>query len=464
MIYNKDTITAIITPSFVSPISIIRLSGNKSISIVDKFFYQSSKKIKEKLNKKKSHSITFGNIIDNGNIIDHVLIFLFKSPHSYTGEDIVEISCHGSLFIQNKILDMCVINGARIAKAGEFTLRAFLNKKIDLSQAEAIADLISSESDVEHKIAINQLSGIFSKKIKSIKNNIIEIASLIEFNLDFSEENFNYYSNKDFNNNLLKKIKNVKESIKILINYNSMKNIAKNGVKIAIVGPTNSGKSTLINSLINDDASIVSDIPGTTRDSIEYNIIISGIKFIIIDTAGIRNTDDNIEKIGIKKSYDKINISDIILYVFDSTIFNENIKDFFILKNKYKDKKFILIANKSDLCSVLYDKIYDNKILKISAKNNLGIDNIKDYLIYIINNKKISFIEKKININNRHYQSLKKTLKSIINIDNNLKKNITLDLISFDIKNAINSLEELTGNISTEQILKNIFSNFCIGK
>lgn len=463
MLYNKDTIVALITPPFSSAISVIRLSGCKSILIIDKIFKQSGI-LPEKINKKKSHSITYGNLLEGKNIIDHVLIFLFRSPHSYTGEDIVEISCHGSLFLQKKILNICVINGARIANAGEFTLRSFLNGKLDLSQAEAISDLISSESDIEHQMAINQLSGEISKKIENIKNKLIDIASIIEFNLDFLEENYNFHYKKNTIDDILYKINVIKKDIKILIDYNITKNITKNGIRLVIVGPTNSGKSTLVNNLINNNSSIVSDIHGTTRDSIEYNIIISGIKFIIIDTAGIRNTNDKIEKIGIKKSYQKIKNSDIILYVFDSTNVNENIKNYFLLKNKYIYKKFVLIANKSDLCSIIHNRIHDEKILKISAKYNHEVEELKSYLVELVNINKSKFVSSKININIRHYNSLKLTLKSIKNIHNNINKGITLDLISIDIRNAINFLEEITGKISTDKILEEIFSKFCIGK
>ncbi|BDT61607.1 MAG: hypothetical protein RDO_1350 [Flavobacteriales endosymbiont of Rhyzopertha dominica] len=461
---KNETITAISTPLGVGSISIIRISGNKCKSIIKNIFKRNNNKIV------KYNKVNIGNIYENKEIIDQVVLLFYKKPKSYTGEDLVEINCHGSIYIQKRIINLIIKNGARVAKNGEFTYRAFLNKKINLLQAESILELIKSENKIEHKIAINNLLKTkLSKIIKIIENKILNIISNIEIILDFSEtENIN------INNKLIyKDILYIEKKIyKILINY---KNIIffKKGYYISIIGTVNTGKSTLMNILINENKSIVSKIAGTTRDVVEGNLKIKDFNFYLFDTAGIRKTKSYIEKIGIKKTFNSIKNSDIIFYIIDISkikiinIINKINK----IKKKYKknNKEILFIFNKIDKLKKKeikkYNKLLNIKIKKIfiSAKKNIGINKIKNYLYKKIKRK---LNNKEIYINNvRHYEEFKKLFKKIIIIKNKIINKLPLELLSIEIKYLLNILYNINGYIiNNENILNNIFSKFCIGK
>lgn len=460
MLINNDTIIAPITPSGIGAIAVFRLSGSNSFQITDKIFRAYNL---QKIINQNSHTITIGNIFDGKDILDQVLIFIFKSPKSYTGENVIEISCHGSLYIQQKIIELFIKHGARLAQPGEFTLRSFMNGKIDLSQAEAVANLIASESKIEHQIAINQMRKGIANTIKKLRKDLIYFASLIEFELNFSEEEqLNYVDYSKFY--LL--LNNITEYIKHMIDAIHFGNAMKTGIPIAIVGLPNAGKSTLMNSILDDDISIISDIPGTTRDAIEGTIILDGIKFRFFDTAGIRTTHNKIEKIGIKKTFEKLNIAKIILYIFDSVIFNEKnfYQDFSNLTKQYSNKIFIIIANKSDIKNIVFKNIPKEDFMNISANKKNDIDILKNKLVHLIKKEHPKILQSENIMNSRYYEALNKSYQLIFNIRQGLQKNISRDLLSIDIRECIHYLGEITGEITTNDLLDNIFSRFCIGK
>ena len=444
-----DTICAIATGGGISAIAIIRISGKDAIRIINNIFSKNLEKV-------KSHTIHLGDIKDGEDIIDEILISIFKENKSYTGEETIEISCHGSNYIQNKILRLLINNGCRMANAGEFTLRAFKNGKIDLSQAESVADLIASESKSEQQVAIKQLKGGFSNKLKELRNKLIDFASLIELELDFSEEDVEFADRNKFYN-LLTEIKN---EISYLLESFNLGNVIKNGIPVSIIGPPNVGKSTLLNSLLNDDRAIVSEIAGTTRDTIEDKLIINGINFRFIDTAGIRNTKDKIENLGIKRTFDKAKKSEIILYLIDAS--KEIEKQIKNLEKIQKDNpgKYIVIINKIDVngnIKNIKDAIY------ISAKKEIGIDKLKEKLIDLTNQSKLSNNET-IVTNIRHYEELTLTLQEINSIIEGLDNNISGEFLSINIRQALLHIGSITGEISNDTLLGNIFSKFCIGK
>ena len=449
--FNRDeTICAVATGSSMSAIAVIRVSGPKAIKITDSIF---SKNI---LNK-KTHTIHFGNIIENNKIIDEVLVSIFKEGKSYTGEETTEISCHGSVYITKKILEILVNNGCRSAIAGEFTLRAFKNGKLDLSQAESVADLIASENKSAHQTAINQLRGGFSNQLQNLRNQLIEFASLVELELDFSEEDVEFADKKKF----LSLLNKIKEELKKLINSFELGNAIKNGIPVAIIGAPNSGKSTLLNTLLNEDKAIVSEIEGTTRDVIEDNINIEGIQFRFIDTAGIRKTKNKIEKIGIDKALENAKKSNIILHIVD--IKNNLIKQQEDFK-KFKDKingKIITVANKTDLIKMDTKKISD--AIYISAKNKTGINDLKQKLINSVSTSKY-LSDDTIITNIRHFEELQLSLSEINTIIEGIKINLTGDLLAVNIRQSLYHLGCITGEITSENLLDNIFGKFCIGK
>lgn len=459
----KDTIIALATPSGAGALAVIRLSGPNSILMIDDFFKSIHSK---RMSDQKSHTIHLGHITESGRDIDEVLVSIFKNPKSYTGENVVEISCHGSTYIQQEILQLFVRNGARIANPGEFTLRAFLNAKLDLSQAEAVADLIASENKASHQIAMQQMRGGFSNKIKELRDELLNFASLIELELDFSEEDVEFADRKQFEDLLHRIIKVLKH----LIDSFSTGNVIKNGIPISIIGAPNVGKSTLLNALLNEDKAIVSDIAGTTRDAIEDEITIEGIKFRFIDTAGIRYTEDVIESIGIKKTFEKITQSQVILYLIDvskltsesTTLFNNEILK---IQEKYPDKQLIVVANKMDLA--------DNEIVKkaitypytlyTSAKSNMGISGLKTKLSEFVNTGALRNNET-IVTNSRHYDSLLKALTDVQKVQHGMDEQLSGDLLAIDIRQALYHFGEITGEITSDDLLCNIFANFCIGK
>ena len=451
----NDTIVAQSTPQGKGAIGIIRLSGKNSIKIINSIFPSKD------LSKEKSHTIHYGNIEYENDIIDEVLVSIFKEPKSYTKENIVEISCHGSNYIIKKILSITVELGARVANRGEFTFRSFLNGNIDLSQAEAVSDLISSNSENSHKMAINHIKGVFSNKIKELRKDLINLSSLLELELDFSEEDVEF-ANREQLENLLDEILSFNN---LLLDSYKLNNVIKDGINVLILGKPNVGKSTILNGLLEEDKAIISDIPGTTRDVLEDTITIGGNLIRFIDTAGIRKTDDKIEKIGIEKALNQIEKAALILYVFDLNKTNVDALERELNNDLFNKKHIIYIGNKGDLkVSKEVDLYFSNKKLKkISANNNNDINKLKNHINNYITKNLVSS-DSSIMINERHYASLTNVNTSINNVKKNLKNKSNIDLLALDIKYALNHLGEVTGEISNEEILGNIFSKFCIGK
>ena len=445
----EDTICAITTGGGMSAIAAIRISGNNAINSTNSIF---SKDIRDA----KSHTIHFGTILDNTDVVDEVLISIFKGEKSFTGEESVEISCHGSVYIQNKIIQLLIGKGCRTASAGEFTMRAFKNGKLDLSQAESVADLIASESEAAHQTALRQLRGGFSSKLQNLRTKLIDFASLIELELDFSEEDVEFADRKQFEDLL----EEIKVELEKLIESFKLGNVIKNGIPVAILGAPNVGKSTLLNCLLNEEKAIVSDIAGTTRDAIEDELNIKGFKFRFIDTAGIRETNDTIENLGIKKTMEKAAIAHVVLFLIDA---NSNINNQLAELNKVKDKlkdKLLVVVNKIDLNAVKEDLKH---AIFISAKNNEGVETLKERLLTFVNTKELSNNET-IVTNLRHYEELQLTLHEINTIINGLHKGISGDFLAINIRQALFHLGSITGEVSTDTLLGNIFGKFCIGK
>ncbi|MCG2460392.1 tRNA uridine-5-carboxymethylaminomethyl(34) synthesis GTPase MnmE [Flavobacteriaceae bacterium F89] len=460
---HQDNIIALASPSGAGAIAVIRISGKGAISLVAPFF----KSVRGKnLLDQKSHTIHLGHIIDAERILDQVLTSIFKGPNSYTGEDVVEISCHGSAYIQQQIIQLFLRNGCRMAEAGEFTLRAFLNGKLDLSQAEAVADLIASENEASHQIAMQQMRGGFSTEIRNLREELLNFASLIELELDFAEEDVEFADRTQFNA-LLKRIREV---LKKLIDSFAVGNVIKNGIPVAIVGEPNVGKSTLLNALLNEDRAIVSDIAGTTRDTIEDEISIGGIGFRFIDTAGIRETVDVVEGLGIKKTFEKIEKAQIVIYLFDAEKFKVQGSTFKIeietIKNKYPQKNLIIVANKVDNLSekeISNLKSQISKLLPLSAKTREGIDTLQSKLLEFVNTGALRNNET-IVTNTRHYDALIKAQEEIEKVQIGMDQDIPSDLLAIDLKEALYQLGLITGQVSNDELLGNIFANFCIGK
>jgi tRNA modification GTPase len=460
---QNDTIVALATPSGAGAIAVIRLSGKDAITIASGIFSTVSGK---KISEQPTHTIHLGHIKDGGRLLDEVLVSIFKNPKSYTGEDVVEISCHGSAFIQQEIIQLCLRKGCRMAQAGEFTLRAFLNAKMDLSQAEAVADLISSDSEASHQLAIQQMRGGFSNEIKQLREELLNFASLIELELDFAEEDVEFANRDDFQQ-LITKITQV---LKRLIDSFATGNVLKNGIPIAIVGEPNVGKSTLLNALLNEERAIVSDIAGTTRDTIEDEIVIGGIGFRFIDTAGIRETQDTIEGLGIKKTFEKIEQAQVVVYLFDAREFKISGTKFQVeiekIRNKYPQKPLVVVANKVDQLdeneiSNLQAEI--SNLLLLSAKSGTGVEDLKSKLLEFVNTGALRNNET-IVTNTRHYDSLLKALEEIHKVQAGINANLSGDLLAIDIRQALYHFGEITGEISNDELLGNIFANFCIGK
>ena len=455
---NDETIIALATPSGMGAISVIRISGSKAISITEKLFKPKGNKI---LSKQKSHTVHLGNLMKNNFVLDEVLVTIFNGPNSYTGEDTIEISCHGSTYIQQKIIDLYIENGIRVASPGEFTLRAFLNGKMDLNQAEAVADLIASENEGSHNLAIQQMKSGFSNDLKKLRSELLHFSSMIELELDFSQEDVEFAERNEFK----KLVNKITKELGDLINSFSSGNVLKNGIAVAIAGKPNAGKSSLLNTLLNEDKAIVSNIPGTTRDSIEDSLIIDGIKFRFTDTAGLRKTDDVIESKGIEKTKEKIRQAKILIYLFDinDTNFDEINSD--LESFKRKDLSVILVRNKVDLEIVskdLFKELKNLNFLEISANDNNSVNILKNKLldeVNILNPHTDTIVS-----NSRHYQALINAMTAIKDVSNGLESNISGDLLSIDIRKSIEHLAEITGEITNDDVLGNIFSNFCIGK
>lgn len=460
---NKDTIAALSTAPGVGSIAVLRLSGENAISIVEKIAHTKNSKRKS-LSDLKSHTVHFAVLMENDVIIDEVIITLFKAPNSYTGEEIVEISCHGSMFIQQQILQLLFKHGARPAQPGEFTLRAFLNGKMDLSQAEAVADLIASNSSTSHQVAMQHMRGGFSNKIEVLRQNLVNFASLIELELDFSEEDVEFADRTD----LKRLIHTIQNIIEKLISSFEVGNVIKNGIPVAIVGKPNAGKSTLLNVLLDDDRAIVSEIPGTTRDTIEDELIIEGVLFRFIDTAGIRTTTDVIEQIGVNKAFEAIKKSAIIIYLFDTHELSRG--DLALEMNLIKDyigtSQLLVVGNKIDF-EVLEDlkKEFEDvpSILFISAKEHLYISELKRTLVNLFDTRTLNTTDT-IVTNSRHVSALNKAHEALSKVNEGLSNNIQSDFLALDIRYALEALGEITGQVTNEDLLDNIFSKFCIGK
>ena len=460
----QETIVALATPSGAGAIALIRLSGSEAITIAADVFQSVSGK---DITKQKTHTIHLGHIVDNGKVYDQVLLSIFKGPNSYTGEHVIEISCHGSTFIQQQIIQLLLRRGAKMAQAGEFTLRAFLNGKLDLSQAEAVADLIASDNEASHQIAMQQMRGGFSNEIAKLREELLNFASLIELELDFAEEDVEFADRTQFHD-LLERIEFV---LKRLIDSFAVGNVIKNGIPVAIVGEPNVGKSTLLNALLNEERAIVSDIAGTTRDTIEDELVINGIGFRFIDTAGIRETQDHVESIGIQKTFEKIEQAQVVMFLVDSTeLTMESLERLKVevekIKNKYPQKALLTIFNKKDkleesLLQNLESQI-ENSIF-ISAKQKVGIEELKNELMSFVNTGALRNNET-IVTNTRHYDSLLKALEEIQKVKWGLDSGISSDLMAIDIRSALYFFGEITGEVTNDELLGNIFANFCIGK
>jgi len=460
---NKDTIIALATASGAGAIAVLRVSGPKAISVSNTLF----KSIHDKnLLNQPTHTIHLGHIVDVDRVLDEVLVSIYKNPQSYTGEDVVEISCHGSSYIQQQILQLFIRNGCRSANPGEFTLRAFLNGKMDLSQAEAVADLIASDSAAAHQIALQQMRGGFSSEIKNLREELLNFASLIELELDFSEEDVEFADRRQFEDLLLRIVK----VLKYLIDSFSTGNVIKNGVPISIIGAPNVGKSTLLNALLNEDKAIVSNIAGTTRDAIEDELIIEGIKFRFIDTAGIRHTDDTVESIGIKKTFAKMAESQVIIQLLDASLISKaNIADILTslveTKAQYPEKETLVVLNKMDLADkALLSKVFSElEPLHMSAKTGTGVELLKTKLLDMVHMGKLQNNDTIIT-NARHYDALRLALENIQKVQVGMQTGLSGDLLAIDIREALYHFGRITGEISTDDLLGNIFANFCIGK
>lgn len=443
----QDTIVALATAPGIGAIAVIRLSGNKAIDIVNEIFPAKD------LSQQGTHTLHFGILKYNNEVLDEVVISLYKNPKSYTGEDVIEISCHGSPFIQEKILKTICALGARMAKAGEFTQRAFLNGKLDLTQAEAVADLIASNTEASRNTALKNIRGGFSTALHTLRDELIKFSALIELELDFSQEDVEFADRTAFKNLIVQ----IMQATEKLLSSFALGNVIKNGVQVAIIGKPNAGKSTLLNALLNEERAIVSSIAGTTRDTIEEVINIDGILFRLIDTAGIReHTSDEIETIGVGKSYEKAKLADVILYLFDATE-NDDIAEAEQWLQSF-NKPYILVANKTDIKPVAA-----TNIIAIAAKDNNNIDAVKKALVEKSIKGNIN-TEDTVITNARHFDALQKLHNSVSDVAFGLENNIPGDLLALDIRQSLHYLGTITGQVTNEEQLDYIFSKFCIGK
>ena len=460
---SDNTICAIAT-SGTGAIAVIRVSGPDTFTVVEKIFLPAT--VGKMLSEQQANTIHFGTIRQDEEMIDEVLVSLFRAPQSYTGEDVIEISCHGSSYIQQKIMELLISHGATPAKPGEFTQRAFLNGKMDLSQAEAVADLIAAESKASHDVAMQQIRGGFSQKIKELRDRLLHFISLIELELDFSEEDVEFADR----NELERLVTEVKELVDNLKDSFQLGNVIKTGVPVAIVGRPNVGKSTLLNALLNEERAIVSEIEGTTRDSIEDTAVIEGVMYRFIDTAGIRETADTIETLGIRRTYQKIDQASVVMLLVEASDGQElilqsleSIRD----QMEGRQRQLILVINKSDIGD---PNVFDDQLLKdheqacrISAKNQQNIDKLREMLINAVNVGSIRHQDAVIS-NIRHFNALNAASVSLERVLEGLTNSLPQDLLAQDIRETLHYLGEITGEVTTDEILGNIFKNFCIGK
>jgi tRNA modification GTPase len=462
MIYSADdTIMALATPSGAGAIAVIRMSGKDAFKIADKVFRAKGKKT---ISEADSHTIIFGDILDGDELVDEVLVSVFRNPKSFTGENSVEISCHGSTFIQKRILSLLSKNGCRMAKPGEYTMRAFLNRKMDLSQAEAVADLIASSSEAAHKVAMHQMRGGFSSELKALREELIHFASLIELELDFAEEDVEFADRSQ----MIELINRIIATIDRLIGSFELGNVIKEGVQVAIIGEPNAGKSTLLNALLNEERAIVSDIAGTTRDTVEDELVIEGIRYRFVDTAGIRQTTDTIESLGIERTMQKVEQADVVMFLFDASSYTlaQLAAEIDELKSRKADleDRLILVANKTDKTTdSVESKFPDLGTVSISAKEKTGIDELKTKLTDFVNLSALKE-DQTIVTNTRHIEALNGARKSLQEVLTGFDNQMSGDLVAIDIRRSLFYLGEITGEITTDDLLGNIFSKFCIGK
>lgn len=463
----SDTICAVSTASGLGAIAIVRVSGDHAIETVDSIFQSSRKKFK--LNEAKTHTAHYGKVLnDKTEVIDEVLATVFRAPNSFTGEDSVEIACHGSHYIQQEIIKQLLSKGCRIATHGEFTQRAFANGRMDLSQAEAVADLIACQNKASHRLAMNQMRGGFSKEISILRDRLLTFTSLVELELDFSDHEELEFADrselKALAEEILKKIGSLKNSF-------STGNAIKNGIPVSIIGETNAGKSTLLNYLLKEDKAIVSDIHGTTRDVIEDTVIVDGLLFRFIDTAGLRNTSDVIENMGIERSYKMMDKASVVLWVIDASQPLHHLDELSVsIKEHLQDKKLIKVFNKVDLIDDStqqafsdYYKKFEGDELFISAKHTLNTDQLEELLVKAAQIPEIG--ENDVMVTNmRHYEALNNAYSAILRVQDGLENNISGDFLSQDIRECLHYLGEITGEITTDEVLGTIFSRFCIGK
>lgn len=461
---NEDTICALATANGVGALGIIRVSGPMALENVSRVFSGTS------LKEAKTHTVHYGFIQEDTEVIDEVMVSVFKAPRTFTAEDSVEITFHGSPFIAKRILEVLVSNGCRMAKAGEFTMRAFLNGRIDLSQAEAIADMIASENEASRKVALSQLKGGISNEIASLREDLLNFTSLIELELDFSEEDVEFADRTA----LEMLVNRIDGKLRELLDSFAYGNAIKNGVEVAIVGKPNAGKSTLLNALLKEERAIVSDIAGTTRDTIEEVLHIKGTAFRFVDTAGLRETKDEIEAIGVQKAKEKIQSAKILLYLFDSVDSTSSEVVEFARSFKREGLKMILLHNKVDVdLSVAknFDQEverelgndFDYEIIRISAKEKVGLDELKESLLAYVDN--LSQGDGDVVITNqRHYEALQKSLDAVSRVHKAIKGSLHTELLAYELRYALEYLGEISGAFTNDEVLGNIFSKFCIGK
>jgi tRNA modification GTPase len=451
-----DTIVALATAPGIAAIAVVRLSGENAIVIADELFGSKDLLVQN------SHTAHVGLLKENGRVLDEVVVTIFKSPKSYTGENVVEISGHGSPYVQEQIIQACINKGARLAKAGEFTQRAFLNGKLDLTQAEAVADLIASNTEASRRTALKNIRGGFSHALAQLRDRLITFSALIELELDFSQEDVEFADRSK----LIELVNELQQTTGQLQRSFALGNVIKNGVQVAIIGKPNAGKSTLLNTLLNENRAIVSDIAGTTRDTIEEILNIEGVLFRLIDTAGIReHTRDEIESMGVGRSFEKAQLADVILFIYDQSAEDEQaIKTITQWLDSFQ-KPFLLVANKSDLSAgnKFINPALTAKILPVSAKEKSGVDALKKALFEITVHGNTN-TESTIVTNSRHYEALQKLHTALLEVRKGLAENITGDLLSLDIRSCLYYLGEITGEITNEDQLDYIFSKFCIGK
>ena len=453
-----DTICALSTPPGIGAIAVIRVSGNHAFDIVSSLFRNSSKFLEQPANYAK-----FLSIYEADRMIDQTVVVKFVAPHSYTGEDLVEISCHGSQYIQQKILELLLKNGARMANPGEFSMRAFLSNKLDLPQTEAVADLIESQSEMAHKLAVGQLKGGFSSTISNLRTQFVELAALLELELDFSEEDVEFVDRTQ----LLTLLATLKSEVASLVRSFKWGNNIKNGIPVAIVGKPNVGKSTLLNALLNEERAIVSHIPGTTRDTIEDTMTIQGVNFRFVDTAGIRNSEDIIESLGIDRTFAAIEKAEIILFMVDiSQISIQEVQsEIEILKSKIdiKEKNIILLANKIDKTEGFNStEFQEQKMILLSAKSGTNVEQVKERLVNYVNEHKI--IDNALLTNVRHYDIFLKIADEIVRLEDGFAQQLPTDILAIHLNTILHYLGEITGEVTTDEILNDIFGKFCIGK